>query len=176
MQMRPATTPTTKAVPVAADVPRRQRRSRVSAVPDKERIGRQAACSVDDKCVCDERECEGAEVGRTVGVSDKEAQREVAEARYALVRHTPAEASDRPYQSAPAGMCCIGWCVSGDRGHPGTPNGERPDRRALCLRSPGVTDGVLYREAVNLQQPRDTCVQTEAGLICLPRLLAIALP
>ena len=35
---------------------------------------------------------------------------------------------------------------------------------------------VLYREAVNLQQPRDTCVQTEAVLICLPRLLAIALP
>ncbi len=93
MHRTPAATPTARAVPVAADVALRQRRPDPAAVPDEERIRRQAARGVDDHRVGDEGERERAEVAGTEGARHEQSKREVAEARDALVGHTPAEAS-----------------------------------------------------------------------------------
>ena len=66
----------------------------VAAVADEQRIRRQAARRVDDDGVGDEGEGERPEAAGAEGTRDEQSQREVAEARDALVGHSPAQASD----------------------------------------------------------------------------------
>ena len=135
MQMTPAATPTRRAVPVAADVRSAPATTRVAAVPDEERIGRQAACGVDDERVGDVGERERSEVAGTEGARHEQSQGEVAEARDALVHHTPAEASHGLDQPMLTG-CGPGLSLLSRRGswrHVGTPEGRATGPRGAVL-------------------------------------------
>ena len=128
--------------------------TRVAAVPDEKRIRRQAPCGIDDHRVGDEGERERPEIAGTEGARDEQSEREVAEARDALVGTHPSPGV------SPPGSAHVYRMLAGTVGASGeivvtscAPEAERPDRPADLSRAAGALDRVLHREAVDLQQP-----------------------
>src|SRR4029079_620362 len=105
-----------------------------AAVPDQERIGRQAPCSVDDHCVGSEGEGEVTEAACTEGARHEQSDGEVAEAGDALIRHAPTKAAYGRYEPVRTGFCRSSWCICGKSTHVDTPKEERPY-------GPGISSG-----------------------------------
>ena len=125
----------------------------VAAEADEKRICRQAARGVDDHGVRDEGERECPEAAGPEGARDEQSQRKVAEARDALVGHTPAKASHYLVRPAPSwsGRRCLSGASAPS--HVNTPVDVRRGRPTRLPWASGPFDRVRGREAVDLQQP-----------------------